>query len=65
MEILERCLQRLSERARVAIEMKYRDEASRSQIATKLAMGEHGVKNLLQRAKEQLRQCIESQLDHE
>jgi RNA polymerase sigma-70 factor (ECF subfamily) len=65
MEILERCLQRLSERARVAIEMKYRDESSRSEIATRLAMGEHGVKNLLQRAKEQLRECIESQLDHE
>jgi len=59
---LKACLEQLTDRARLALEMRFRDKASRETIATALAIGEHGAKNLMQRAKHQLRQCIESKV---
>lgn len=56
---LQECLQALGEKARRAVELRYRDEASRAGIATSLGMSEDGAKNLLQRAKQQLRECVE------
>jgi RNA polymerase sigma-70 factor (ECF subfamily) len=62
---LKACLEHLTPRARMALEMRFRDKASRESIATALAIGEHGAKNLMQRAKHQLRTCIESKLGPE
>lgn len=61
-DALRDCLQRLTERARLALEMRFRGEHSREEIAEKLEITEHGAKNLMQRAKQQLRECIESKL---
>ncbi len=59
---LRECLQGLTDRARMALEMRFRDRQSRTAIAAALEITEHGAKNLMQRAKRQLRQCIEGKL---
>jgi RNA polymerase sigma-70 factor (ECF subfamily) len=59
---LRDCLGRLTERARLALEMRFRGESSREEIAAALEITEHGAKNLMQRAKQQLRECIENKL---
>jgi RNA polymerase sigma-70 factor (ECF subfamily) len=48
----------LTDRARLALEMRFRDRGSRAEIAAALGITEHGAKNLMQRAKQQLRDCI-------
>jgi RNA polymerase sigma-70 factor (ECF subfamily) len=62
LDALRDCLARLSERARLALEMRFREESSRDEIATALEITEHGAKNLMQRAKQQLRECIETKI---
>jgi RNA polymerase sigma-70 factor (ECF subfamily) len=59
---LRECLQGLTGRARMALEMRFRDRHSRGEIAAALGVTEHGAKNLMQRAKQQLRECIERKL---
>jgi RNA polymerase sigma-70 factor (ECF subfamily) len=56
---LRGCLERLTPRARLALEMRFRGEHTRGEIAAALEISEHGAKNLMQRAKLQLRECIE------
>jgi RNA polymerase sigma-70 factor (ECF subfamily) len=62
MDALRLCLAALSERARLALNLRFRDSASRETIAAQLDMSEHGAKNLMQRAKKKLRECIESKI---
>ncbi len=62
LEALQTCLGQLTERARLALMMRFRDRNSRSEIAEALAITEHGAKNLMQRAKRQLHECIEGKL---
>ncbi len=57
---LKSCLQSLTDRARRALEMRFRGRHTRARIAEALGITEHGAKNLMQRAKKQLRECIES-----
>jgi RNA polymerase sigma-70 factor (ECF subfamily) len=59
---LRDCLERLTDRARLALEMRFRDDHSREDIAAQLEITTHGAKNLMQRAKQQLRECVESKL---
>ena len=65
LEALKGCLQGLSDRARKALDMRFRDQQSREQIAAMLEISEHGAKNLMQRAKQQLRACVEKKIRHE
>ena len=62
LEALRDCLQELRPRARLALEMRFRERESRASIAAALGISEHGAKNLMQRAKHQLRKCIEGKL---
>lgn len=62
LDALEDCFQRLTERAQMALRMRFADEAARQTIADELNISEHGAKNLMQRAKTQLRECVESKL---
>lgn len=62
---LSECLDGLTQRARMALELRFQDRKSRSEIAEALQIGEHGAKNLMQRAKQQLRECIEFKLHNE
>jgi RNA polymerase sigma-70 factor, ECF subfamily len=59
---LELCLGTLAERARKALELRFRDGKSRSEIATGVGLTEDGAKNLLQRSKQHLRECIERRM---
>ncbi len=56
------CFKRLTPRAQQSLRMRYAEEASREQIAESLEISSHGVKNLQQRAKAQLRECLEDKL---
>lgn len=62
LENLEQCLQQLDERSRQALTLRYHENASRSEIAANLNLSEDGAKNLLQRAKQRLRDCIERKM---
>ena len=62
LEALRDCLQGLTGRARMALEMRFRDNSSRDEIAAALEITDHGAKNLMQRAKQQLRECIQKKL---
>ena len=53
------CLSHLTPRARWALEMRFREKRSRAGIAKALEITEHGAKNLMQRAKKQLRDCVD------
>ncbi|OYV85145.1 MAG: hypothetical protein B7Z73_14165 [Planctomycetia bacterium 21-64-5] len=62
MDALRACLQKLTDRARQALDLRFGRQASRADIAAALELSEDGAKNLLQRAKQQLRECIEKTL---
>lgn len=59
LDALRGCLEKISERSRWALEMRFRDKLSRTKIAASLQITENGAKNLMQRAKARLRECIE------
>ena len=58
MRLLRSCFERLTPRAKLSLRMRYADRASRDEIATALDISPDGAKNLMQRAKIQLRDCI-------
>ena len=62
---LSDCLEHLDGRGRQAIDQCYRDRKSRAEIARNLQMKPDGVKSLLRRTREILRQCIEGRMKHE
>ncbi len=61
--LLRACLGELTERARRAVERAYGlgdgDPSSRLELASELGLAPDGVKTLMQRARQQLRACIE------
>lgn len=59
---LQKCLETLADKARQALELRFREKKSRAAIAAELGMSEDGAKNLMQRAKQHLRTCIERTL---
>ena len=62
LDVLRECLNQLTKRARWALEMRFRDKLPRAEIAEKLNITEHGAKNLMQRAKQKLRDCVEGKI---
>jgi RNA polymerase sigma-70 factor (ECF subfamily) len=42
--------------------MRFAEDASRVEIGQALGISDHGARNLMQRAKQQLRQCVEEKL---
>jgi len=62
LDALRTCLEGLTGRARMALEMRFRDNSSRDEIAAALEITDHGAKNLMQRAKHQLRECIQKKM---
>jgi RNA polymerase sigma-70 factor, ECF subfamily len=61
-ELLKHCLQILGERARAGLDLRYRAELSRAEIASRLHMKETGVRTLLDRARKALRECVQRKL---
>ncbi len=64
-EALSECFSRLTDRAQLSLRMRFAEDASREKIAAKLGITEHGAKNLMQRAKTQLKECIDGKLQRE
>ena len=62
LDALKDCFSRLTDRAQLALQLRFSDDASRQGIAERLGISEHGAKNLMQRAKAQLRECLEKKL---
>lgn len=62
-DCLRECMQALTERAQLALRMRFGDESSRASIAEALSITEHGARNLMQRAKQQLRDCVQQRLN--
>jgi RNA polymerase sigma-70 factor, ECF subfamily len=62
LEALRDCLLHLTQRARMALELRFRGREARTDIGAALGITEHGAKNLMQRAKKQLRKCIERKI---
>jgi len=62
LDALDDCLEQLNGRARAAINGRYRDGRSRAEIAEELDMTVDGVKTLLRRTRNSLRQCIQGRL---
>jgi len=58
LDALRACLKELTERARLALEMRFGQQATRQEIAAAVNLTEDGAKNLMQRAKKQLKDCI-------
>ncbi len=56
---LRACLSGLRERAKKALELRYEDKKPRKAIAAALGLTMDGVKTLLRRTREALRDCIE------
>ena len=63
LDALKECFGRLTERAQLALRLRFDDSASRQGIAQELGISEHGAKNLMQRAKAQLRECLEKKIE--
>lgn len=59
---LRECLAGLDGRARQAVDLHYREEVNREQLAQRLDMKPEGVKTLLRRTRQVLRDCIERRL---
>lgn len=65
LDALRECLAGLDGRARQAIDLHYKDNVSREQMAERLDMKPEGVKTLLRRTRQVLRECIERRLRSE
>ncbi|MFC1498990.1 RNA polymerase sigma factor [Verrucomicrobiota bacterium] len=62
MDALHNCLERLREKERNIIDMRYKSKTSRQEMAQHLSMTENGVKSLLRRIRNALRDCVISRL---
>ncbi len=62
LDALRDCLAQLEGRARQAIDLHYHDHSARASIANQLAMTPDGVKTLLRRTRQILRDCIERKI---
>lgn len=64
-EKLNECMEFLADRAREALQLRFREQQSRKEIAQSLDITEHGARNLMQRAKAQLKDCVEGKINSE
>ncbi len=61
-DALRRCLDKLAQRQRQALDLKYRDTRSESEMAQQMETTVDAIKGLLKRTREQLRQCVQGQV---
>ncbi len=57
--LLRECIHELTDRAREALKQRYELNLSREQMARNLGMEPAGVRSLLERARQRLRECVE------
>lgn len=61
LDALRRCLDKLADRARQALELKYTHDQTEADVAAALETSLGAAKSLLKRARRQLRECVERQ----
>ncbi|TWU19067.1 RNA polymerase sigma factor [Allorhodopirellula heiligendammensis] len=61
-DALGECLKQLTDRARRALRLRFVDNVPRVKIGESLGITDHGARNLMQRAKSQLRECVGERL---
>lgn len=61
-EALKKCVESLPQRTRRALDLRYVHEASREEIARSLDLSDGGIKNLLERARKRLAECVERRM---
>lgn len=61
-EALKECLKGLDERERRALELRYKDDLPREEIGKALSLSDGGIKNLMERARDKLKRCMERRL---
>jgi RNA polymerase sigma-70 factor (ECF subfamily) len=59
---LRNCLSQLTDRARLALRLRYGENASRDEISFATGLDPEGAKTLMRRAKDKLRECITKQI---
>jgi RNA polymerase sigma-70 factor, ECF subfamily len=64
-ELLRQCVDLLDERPREALRLRYWKGADRSAMAAALGIAEAGVKSMLERLRQRLRECVERKLGDE
>ena len=64
-ESLEECLDTLTDKEHLVVEMRYREALSREEIAARLGMTADGIKTLLRRIRAKLADCVETRLQME
>lgn len=64
-DLVSQCLGKLASHARRLVQMRYFDDLNASEIAERLGMASAAVRVALQRVREQLRACVEQQLQIE
>lgn len=64
-DALRECMRGLDERQREALRLRYGSDATRAELGKRLSLSEGGTKNLLERVKNSLRECVERRLRHE
>jgi RNA polymerase sigma-70 factor (ECF subfamily) len=63
LDALRECVEQLAGRPRQVVDRHYRDGASREAIASELDMKPDGVKSLLRRTRDLLRECVERKIN--
>tara|TARA_R110002072_G_scaffold100429_2_gene221098 strand:+ start:25929 stop:26570 length:642 start_codon:yes stop_codon:yes gene_type:complete len=58
-DALRQCVQRLQGRVRQAVVWHHLEGVAREEVARRLGIGLHGMKSLLSRARESLRECVD------
>jgi RNA polymerase sigma-70 factor (ECF subfamily) len=62
LDALGECLEKLEGRAKQVVDLHYREHHGRAEIAARLEMTADGVKSLLRRTRDILRQCVEAKV---
>jgi len=63
--LLQSCMGRLTDKVRRALSLAYGERRSRAEIAAALGIGPGGVKSLIRRAHQTLRECVERAMANE
>ena len=61
-DALDACMESLAPRARRALELRYGQDLTRSDMAAALDLSEEGVKTTLRRTRDTLQRCIEDRI---
>lgn len=64
-EWLRECMKALTERSREAIKQRYELNLGRDEMAKRLGLAPAGVKTLLERVRQTLRDCVQKKVNHD